>query len=105
MERWPDLEIGRRYVVNVAYGGVVSKARGELVELQEGWAKILHEESRRWHPCWVPLERVLTITELDSTVDARAARDGRRETVAAPKDRRGWMHPTIDELAVSVLGA
>jgi hypothetical protein len=115
MERWPELAVGRRYAINVAYGGVVAKARGVLAEVTDGWARILHEESapgsrrgesERTHSCWVPLERVLTIAELDSSIDAASTSDA-RDAVAtpAPEDRSRWMRPTMDELTVSVLGA
>jgi hypothetical protein len=115
MDRWPELAVGRRYAINVAYGGVVAKARGVLAEVTDGWARILHEESplgsrraesERPHSCWVPLERVLTIAELDSSVDAATTSDA-RDAVAAPaaEDRSRWMRPTMDELTVSVLGA
>lgn len=116
MDRWPQLVIGQRYVINAAHGGVVAKPRGALAELEDGWARILHEEPRSGrtgrapdiHSCWVPLDRVLTITELETSVEPVSGGPDRATTAErGTDDHSRWIRPrpTLDELTVSVLGA
>lgn len=120
MDGWPELVVGRRYAVNVASDGVVVKPRGVLAEVNGGWARIVHEERRTHgcgpsdaashHSCWVPLGRVLTITELEPCDDEAHLASGQDAgAFVEPRERDGdrWRRPrpSLDQLTVSVLGA
>jgi hypothetical protein len=111
MDSWPDLVVGRRYAVNVAGDGLVVRPRGVLAEVSGGWARIVHEDQPALsrdggHSCWIPLDRVVTIAE----VEPRNEEAPRKQEQAVPVPRREedytrWRRPRLDELTVSVLGA
>ncbi|MGN6377839.1 MAG: hypothetical protein ACTHNU_02710 [Gaiellales bacterium] len=111
MDSWPQLELGRRYALNVAADGVVVRPRGVLAEVSGEWARIVHEEvpgeSAPKHSCWVPLARVVTIAELEPRDDELHRAPAPAAEALAEQDHARWRRPRpgIDELTISVLGA